>query len=151
MDVRDAVRDCISHGYGIVTGGATGVDYFCIDECIKNNYIHKLRVFIPSNLDHYIADYHKNWCQSPITGKDIFALEAVLREIQEKNPGALLEMKHGDCDITQNHYDLRHDEEVMFSDEVYAFQVNASTGTQDTINKAQASGLTISLHKKYAI
>lgn len=71
-DVRAAVRDSISHGYGIVTGGATGVDYFCMDEVVKNDYTHKLRVFIPSDLDHYIADYHKNWCQSPITEKDIF-------------------------------------------------------------------------------
>jgi hypothetical protein len=39
----------------------------------------------------------------------------------------------------------------MFSDEVYAFQVNNSTGTQDTINKAEKAGLKISLHKKYSI
>ncbi len=150
-DVRTAVRDCISHGYGIVTGGATGVDYFCMDECVKNNYTHKLRVFIPSDVDHYIADYYKNWCQSPVTEKDILTLESILREIQVMNPSGLLEMKHEGGDITQGHYDLRHNEEVMFSDEVYAFQVNNSTGTQDTIDKAKASGLVISLHKKYTI
>lgn len=150
-DVRTAVRDCISNGYGIVTGGATGVDYFCMDECVKNNYTNKLRVFIPSDIDHYISDYHKNWCQSPITEKDISNLENVLKEIQEKNPSAVLEMKHDGGDITQDHYDIRHNEEVMFSDEVYAFQVNNSTGTQDTIDKAKASGLIISLHKKYTI
>ncbi|MFA6608928.1 MAG: hypothetical protein WCT07_03400 [Candidatus Paceibacterota bacterium] len=60
-------------------------------------------------------------------------------------------MKHGGGDITQAHYDVRHNEEVMFSDEVYAFQVNNSTGTQDTIDKAKASGLTIASHKKYEI
>ena len=53
--------------------------------------------------------------------------------------------------ITQDHYNLRHDEEVKISDEVYAFQVNESTGTQDTIDKASSSGLPISLHKKYSI
>lgn len=53
--------------------------------------------------------------------------------------------------ITQDHYDLRHNEEVTFSDEVYAFQVNNSTGTQDTIDKAKASGLPVTLHKKYSI
>lgn len=65
-----------------------------MDECVKNNYTHKLRVFIPSDLNHYIADYHKNWCESPVTEKDISALEVVLRAIHEKNPSALLEMKH---------------------------------------------------------
>jgi hypothetical protein len=53
--------------------------------------------------------------------------------------------------ITQDVYNLRNSEEVKYSDEVYAFQVNESTGTQDTIDKAKASGLTISLHKKYKI
>ena len=44
-------------------------------------------------------------------------------------------------DITQEHYDFRHDEEVAISDEVCAYQVNNSIGTQDTINKAQTAGL----------
>lgn len=54
-------------------------------------------------------------------------------------------------EITQEHYDLRHNEEVKISDEVHAFQVNNSTGTQDTIDKARSAGLPISLHKKYTI
>jgi hypothetical protein len=44
-----------------------------------------------------------------------------------------------------------YNEEVTFSDEVYAFQVNNSAGTQDTIDKAIKSGLPITLHKKYTI
>lgn len=150
-DVRNAVRDCVSHGYGIVTGGATGVDYFCMDECIKNNYLNKLRVFIPSNLDHYISDYGKNWCHEPINKEDILDLENVLKNIKQNNPSRLLEMKHNGGIITQDDHYGRHNEEVMFSDEVYAFQVNESKGTQDTINKAIESGLICSLHKKYTI
>jgi hypothetical protein len=150
-DVRQAVRDCIVRGDGIVTGGGTGVDYFCIDECVKNNYLNKLRVFIPAPLEAYITDYHTNWCHDPVTSHDVDLLEKVLKELQVKNPSGLLEMKHEGGDITQDHYDLRHNEEVMFSDEVYAFQVNNSTGTQDTINKAKQAGLTIALHKKYTI
>lgn len=122
-----------------------------MDECVKSNYVNKLRVFIPSDIEYYIQDYYKNWQHDPVTEKDISNLENILKQIKEKNPSGLLEMKHDGGDITQGHYDLRHDEEVMFSDEVYAFQVNNSTGTQDTINKAEASGLIISLHKKYTI
>lgn len=62
---------------------------------------------------------------------------------------ALIEMPYNT--ITQEHYNLRHDEEVKISNEVYAFQVNNSTGTQDTIDKALRAGLPISLHKKYTI
>jgi hypothetical protein len=118
---------------------------------VKNNYLHRLRVFIPAPLDKYISDYHKNWCHEPVTVEDINNLEKELRVLQDKNPNGLLEMKHTSENITQAHYDMRHNEEVAFSDEVFAFQVNNSTGTQDTITKAQAAGLPVTLHKKYTI
>ena len=123
-----------------------------MDECLKNNYAHKLRVFIPAEVDYYIKDYNKNWCQKPITKEDIENLENVLLKIQEISPASLLEIKHDGGDITQDHYNARHNQEIIFSaDEVYAFQVNNSTGTGDTINKARASGLPITLHKQYTI
>lgn len=151
-DVRNAVRNCISNGYGVVTGGATGVDYFAMDECVKNSYFNKLRIFIPADVDHYINDYYKNWCHEPITKDDILNLKNILLKIQEVNPASLLEIKHDGGDIIQDHYNERHNLEIIFSaDEVYAFQVNNSTGTGDTINKARASGLPITLHKQYII
>lgn len=134
-----------------MTGGATGVDYYCMDECLKQGAINRLRVFIPAKLEHYINDYRKNWKLGPITDLEIDKLEAVLREIKNKNPAALLEFFYQEGDITQEIYNERHDAEVLYSDEVYAFQVNSSTGTQDTIDKAISSGLSIGLHKKYDI
>jgi hypothetical protein len=150
-DVRAATREVVARGDGIVTGGATGVDYFCMDECLKLGKVNVLRVIIPSDLTHYISDYHANWCQAPVTAESIDALEKVLRDFQKQNPSGLLEMIHQGGDILQSHYDDRHDIEVLFSDEVHAFQVNNSTGTQDTIDKAVKSGLTVTLHKKYSI
>ncbi len=149
-DVRTAVRDVLSEGDGIVTGGATGVDYFAMDEYMKiDSSASHLRVIIPANLESYCFDYHTNWCKAPVTKKSIDDLEALLRKIQAANPNALIEMPYDV--ITQEHYNLRHDEEVKIADEVFAFQVNESTGTQDTIDKALMAGLTISLHKKYTI
>ena len=108
-----------------------------------------LKVIIPANLESYCFDYYTNWCTPPITRNIIQALEKLLKDIKNANPNALIEMPYDI--ITQEHYNLRHDEEVKISHEVYAFQVNNSTGTQDTIDKARASGLPISLHKKYTI
>ncbi len=34
-DVRLAVREVIGRGEGVLTGGATGVDYFAMDEAMK--------------------------------------------------------------------------------------------------------------------
>jgi hypothetical protein len=151
-DVRAAVREVFARGDGLVTGGATGVDYFAMDEWLKlDPACTRIRVFIPARLSHFIADYYKNWKHDPITDGDIDNLHRVLAYILESNPAAKLEMRKDVGDITQADYDLRHNEVVTFSDEVYAFQVNNSAGTSDTIQKAQAAGLPVTLHKKYVI
>jgi hypothetical protein len=151
-DVRQAARRIFENGDGLVTGGATGVDYFAMDEFLKlNPDCTRIRVFIPARLDHYIEDYRKNWSQKPVTSSDIDALEKVLRTIKERNPSAFFEIRKDTGDITQEDYNLRHIEEVTCSDEVYAFQVNKSIGTQDTIEKARADGLPVTLHKQYEI
>lgn len=36
-DVRESVREVLSRGDGISTGGALGVDLFCMDEVLKIN------------------------------------------------------------------------------------------------------------------
>ena len=151
-DVRASAREVFERGDGIVTGGATGVDYFVMDEFLKlNQDCSRMRIFIPARLTHFIADYRKNWKHHPITDTDIDNIENVLNTIQKRNPSALLEMRKDSGDITQEDYDLRQNEEVTFSDEVYAFQVNNSSGTGDTINKSKAAGLPIALHKTYII
>ena len=149
-DVRLAVREVFERGDGIVTGGALGVDLYCMDEMLKcDPMCTRLRVIIPAKIDIYIKHFYDALIDHRVTEKDFNTLEKVLRTIHKNNPAALLEMRFSE--ITQKEYDLRHAEEVSFSDEVYAFQVNDSTGTQDTIDKARAAGLPIVLHKKYTI
>ncbi len=150
IDVRTKVREVLSRGDGIVTGGATGVDYFALDELSKiNGDFRMVKVFIPALLPAYIQDYRDNWLQLPITANAIDALETILYDIKKKNPGALFESPM--TEITQDDYNARHDDEVKHSDMVYAFQVNDSTGTQDTIDKAKKAGLPVVFHKKYTI
>ncbi len=149
-DVREAAREVLSRGDGIVTGGATGVDYFAMDEAMKMfPDASRLKVIIPAMFKSYVYDYHTNWLMPPVTTESIYNLEKILQQIKDTNPESLVEMPNDI--ITQDHYNDRHDEEVKISDEVYAFQVNNSTGTQDTIDKAAKSGLPIILHKKYTI
>ncbi|MEK7538215.1 MAG: hypothetical protein AAB552_00030 [Patescibacteria group bacterium] len=151
-DVRKAARRIFENGDGLVTGGATGVDYFAMDEFIKlNPECTRIRIFIPARLHHFIADYHKNWKHAPLNEADIDSLEYLLKLIKERNPSAVFEVRKESGDITQAEYDLRHNEEVTFSDEVHAFQVNNSSGTGDTIRKAKEAGLPITLHKTYQI
>lgn len=151
-DVRHAAREVFKRGDGLVTGGATGVDYFAMDEFLRlNPECTRIRIFIPARLTHFIDDYRKNWKHKPIDDADIDNLENLLRIIEERNPAAVFEVRKDTGDISQDEYDLRHNEEVTFSDEIYAFQVNNSSGTSDTITKAKAAGLPIGLHKTYTI
>jgi hypothetical protein len=151
-DVRHYAREVFERGDGLVTGGATGVDYFALDEFVKlNPDCTRIRIFIPARLKHFIADYRKNWKWDPVTDVDIDNLEYLLHLVQTRNPSALFEVRKEEGDIAQEEYDIRHNEEVTFSDEVYAFHVNNSSGTSDTIQKASTAGLPVTLHKKYTI
>lgn len=151
-DVRETVRKIVSEGNGIVTGGATGVDFFAMDEYLKIDPSCKnIRTFIPARLDHYISDYHKNWCHEPVTHEDIDNLQKLLINLKLANPGSFFEARKSQGDILQTDYDERHDEEVAFSDSLYSFRVNMSSGTSDTINKAEKAGIEIIEKKEYTI
>lgn len=149
-DVRAAVRKVFAEGSGVLTGGATGVDYFAMDEAFAiDPTCRKLRVIIPAYIEDYVKDCEQNWCQAPVTPEAIQKLAALLRKIREANPASLLEMPYRV--IEQEHYDLRNLEEVTYANEVYAFQVNGSTGTQHTIDSAKAAGHPIVEHRQYTI
>ena len=148
-DVRKAVREALFNGNGIITGGAMGVDFFAMDECLQVDQLNRLRVILPTKLDFYTKHYYKAYEEGKINQSDCDNLCDLLIKIQKISPISLLEMPFKK--LTQYEYDERNTEEVKYADEVYAFQVNESTGTQDTIDKAKAAGLTISLHKKYKI
>lgn len=149
-DVRESVREVLAKRDGIITGGALGVDLFCMDEVLKiNPTCTNLRVIIPSKLDFYLQHYYKRVIENVITKEDFDNLEKTFHAIQKVNPSAILEMHF--TTIEQNEYDERDAEEVKYGDEIHAFQVNNSTGTQHTIDAGLLKGIPISLHKKYTI
>lgn len=145
--MRQAVREVLQNGNGIITGGAPGVDYFCKEEVLRLNKLNYLRVIIPKKLEAYIKHYYDSRELRKIKIEVCQNLEKVLREIYAKSPASILEMPHEF--LTQHEFNERNTEEIKYGDEVYAFQVNNSTGTQDTIDKAIKRGLKIAVHKKY--
>lgn len=65
-------------------------------------------------------------------------------------PGTTLPSKLLYNVCTEETYYARNQAEIDAADEMVAFQVNGSAGTQDTIDKAHAKGLAVK-HLKYAI
>lgn len=149
-DVRAAVRKVFAEGSGVLTGGATGVDYFAMDEAFQiDPSCRKLRIILPTSVEEYLDDCALNWCQAPVTQESILALGALLLNIRDANPASVLELPYHN--IEQKHYDLRNVQEVMYAHEVYAFHVNHSTGTQHTIDTAVRAGLPLMKHCEYVI
>lgn len=147
-DVRQAVREVLAQGDAIITGGALGVDLFALDEAMKcDPTCERVTVIIPTKLDIY-TDYLK---QPILDGKikmeEFLSLTKTLTLLKEIRPASLIEMPF--TDNTHMEYFARDQEEVNRADAVYAFQVNDSKGTQDTLDKAATKGIPILLHKKY--
>jgi len=67
-DVRQAVREIIKRGDGIVTGGALNVDYFATDEALKvNPEAKQIKVCLPVTLELFSAHYRKRADEGVIT------------------------------------------------------------------------------------
>jgi len=67
-DVRKVVREIITSGNGIVSGGALGVDYIAIDEAlILNPSATQIRIYLPTTLQIYSAHYRKRAEEGVIT------------------------------------------------------------------------------------
>lgn len=149
-DVRESVREVLAQGDGIITGGALGVDFITLDEAMKiNSTFENILIIIPTKLEIY-KDYLKQpLLEGMVKLEDFNALIEKLSTLKEKRPESIIEMPF--TDNTRLEYFARDQEEVNHADAVYAFQVNDSKGTQDTIDKAKIKGIPILLHKKYSI
>lgn len=149
-DVREAVRNVLEQGDAIITGGALGVDWYCMDEAlIHDPEMKRLLVIIPGTLEQYIEHFHNALDVGTISKSSFTSLEHTLREIHNRNPKAILELPYEE--ITDKEYFQRDQEEVDRADAIYAFQVNNSVGAQDTIDRGMKKGIPILLHKKYTI
>ena len=145
IDVRNLVREIVNEGGGIVTGGALGVDYFATDEVLKlNPTAELLKIFLPVTLVLYVTHYRKRASEGIITHQQAEDLITQFEKVKEANPQSILE-NPTNTEVNKGTYFERITEIVNHSDELAAFQVNESGGTQDTINKAKAKGIPVRL------
>ena len=94
-DVRNTVREIISRGDGIVSGGALNVDFIAIDEALKLDPTAKrIKIFIPATLDIFVIHYRKRTNEGVVTKKQAEDLIAQLTKIKETNPPSLIENKN---------------------------------------------------------
>ncbi len=148
-DVRAEVRDIIARGDGIITGGALGVDHIAADKAFKNDpTAQQIKIILPTPLNVYTAHYLKRADEGVISKVQAEQNNTLISRIHKANAGALVEMGYTVC--TEETYYARNQAEIDAGDEMVAFQVNGSAGTQDTIDKAREKGLSVK-HLSYTI
>ncbi len=134
-DVTFAVQDCITRGRGIVTGGALGVDFFATQYMLQHGQVpSSLVIIIPARLDAYIEHYRKRALQGVIRRRSANALEAQLCAVAHSEIGRLVELP-GDV-VSQRTYFARNSQVLALASELFAFQLDDSPGTADTVEKA---------------
>lgn len=148
-DVRSAVARIMALGDGIVVGGALGVDFVATEEALLHNAAaDRIKIIIPSSLELFAAHYRKRAVESVITHEQAESLIALLEDVRRRNHASLVEM-HYDVLNEATYYD-RNTKILEGADELYAFQVNGSLGVQDTIDKAHACHMPVSV-KRYEV
>jgi predicted Rossmann fold nucleotide-binding protein DprA/Smf involved in DNA uptake len=144
-DVRKEVGKIIANNKGIVSGGALGVDYIATDEALKlNPSATQIKIFLPTTLNIYITHYRKRATEGVITSAQAEMLISQLEKLARLNKEAIIEDKRNKVVNTETYYQ-RNMEVIKASNELLAFHVNRSAGTQDAINKAKQRGIPVKI------
>jgi hypothetical protein len=136
--VREEVRSVLILGNGIVSGGALGVDFFATDEALKAGIdASQLKIIIPSTLEIYSAHYLNRASEGVITHGQAETLILQLETVR-----SMVCLVEGTAQIIDKEaYFNRITQIIDIADELFAFQINDSEGTQDTIDKARNKGI----------
>lgn len=139
-DVRKVVKEIIKAGNGIISGGALGVDYIATDEVlISTDNKDQLMILIPSTLEIYHKHYLNRADEGVVTKEQAQMLLAQLEEVKRR--GCLLE--GDDIILNDKTYFRRIEKIVENADELVAFHINKTGGTQYTIDKAKEKGIPV--------
>jgi predicted Rossmann fold nucleotide-binding protein DprA/Smf involved in DNA uptake len=138
-DVRQDVTRIIAGGNGVVSGGALGVDFLAADEALKlDPTAQKLKIIIPAPLEIYRDYFNYRASKGIITPAQAKMLMDQLDDIKRRNPDSLVEMTQST--VERKTFCARNRRVAEESNELHAFQVNHSTGTQNTVNTAHTLG-----------
>src|SRR3990170_6239381 len=121
--VRKIVREIITRGDGIVSGGALGVDFITLREAMKLDKTGKqIKIFLPSSLDIYASHYRKRAKEGVITEAQAESLIKQLAELKKLNSDSLIE-NYDNTVVDKEVYYERNLKVVEASDELIAFRI----------------------------
>lgn len=140
--VHKEVAAALAAGKSIVTGGALGTDYWATEITLSIDPA-RLKVILPTSLVTYAAHYRRRATEGVIPAQQAEDLIMQLETVAQA--GGLVEHPERPQVVNITTYYLRNQDVVDAADELLAFQVNASAGTQDTVDKARMKGIPIAV------
>jgi hypothetical protein len=144
--LRDAVQRevaaALAAGKGIVTGGALGVDYWATQTALSIDP-QRLKVILPTSFATYSAHYRRRAGEGVISAQQAEDLISQLEAVSQA--GSLVEHPDRPQVVNVATYYLRNQDVVDVAGELLAFQVNVSSGTQDTVEKARLKGIPVTV------
>ena len=149
-DLEEIVKGIILKGNGIITGGALGVDYIATQVVLDYGNVKKqLKIYLPIKLEDFCMHYFKRADEGIITKEQAEIITKQLKEVKRISPKSIFDDTNYNKANIESYY-ARNTSIIENCDELYAFQVNESKGTQDAIDKAKKLGKKATL-KKYAV
>jgi DNA recombination-mediator protein A len=140
--VHREVAAALAAGKGIVTGGALGVDFLATQTALSVGP-QRLKVILPTSLATYCAHYRRRAAEGVISAQQAADLISQLETVARA--GSLVEHPERPQVVNVAAYYLRNQDVVDVAGELLAFQVNASSGTQDTVDKARLKGIPVTV------
>lgn len=142
--LRDAVHRevvaALAFGKSIVTGGALGVDYWATETALSTDP-GRLKVILPTSLATYASHYRRRAAEEVISAQQAEDLITQLETVSRA--GGLVEHPERPQVVDVTTYYLRNQDVVDVADELLAFQVGTSAGTQDTVDRARRKGIPV--------
>ena len=141
------VATALKAGKSIVTGGALGVDYWATETALSVDPA-RLKVILPTSLATYAAHYQRRATEEVISAQQA---EDLIRQLEAvAQAGGLVEHPERPQVVDVTTYYLRNQDIVDVADELLAFQVNGSSGTQDTVDRARRKGIPVMVFTYWA-
>jgi hypothetical protein len=141
VDVRRVVQEIVLRGDGVIVGGAPGVDYIATDEYMKvDPTASRLKILLPSTLEKYALHYSRLIEEGEVIPEVGESLITQLQRVRLANQDALVEDLDNEV-LNDVAYFKRIEEIVDASDELQAFRIDSSKGTQHAIDKAHEKGI----------
>lgn len=150
-DIAERVQAAVRDGWGIVTGGSTGVDTIAMIVAMQCGGA--VRVYLPIALDDYATNLRERAQLGKCRTEDAALTIDVLGELKMSNPQAVFEPAHAG-ELTPAAFYARNELVLQTADMVAAYHLEGNTtasalraGTLLTVDRARELGVPVEFHQ----